>query len=77
MSDKTCSTCHYWVNAFEADGMRPCLRHNGLNKTKAAKVSFGTKLLRTSSDFGCVDWEVDKREPCTEGDTCGKSKSDP
>jgi hypothetical protein len=61
MSDKTCSTCHYWVDAFSIGGKKPCMRINGLNKTPAAKVDFGTKTLRTSADFGCVDWEVDKR----------------
>jgi hypothetical protein len=63
--NKTCSTCHWWFDGFNLPGIsdrRPCVLHNGLKDEKVAKIEFGgNKTLRTSADFGCNQWESDKR----------------
>jgi hypothetical protein len=60
----TCSTCHWWTKVLgeDKDGRRICVWHTGLREDRNAKVVFGgNKSLRTTAEFGCVDWEVDTR----------------
>jgi hypothetical protein len=59
----TCSTCHWWSEAFMPEKEhRTCVWHSGMKGEKKARIEFGgNKPLRTSADFGCLDWTEDTR----------------
>lgn len=65
----TCDTCH-WYYCYQDgvlvsdEGWGICVWHNGSKRTPAQQIRAGksdTVLLQVRHDFGCVQWEVDKR----------------
>jgi hypothetical protein len=59
-----CDTCHWWTDVLGTlDGRAVCVWHTGLRDNQMRKVDFsGKKSMRTTADFGCVCWQVDKRK---------------
>jgi hypothetical protein len=58
-----CSSCHWWFAGFGTDDRRVCVCHTGMKTAEVRKVDFGgSKPMRTTGDFGCIDWSEDKRK---------------
>lgn len=55
-----CSTCHWWFG--DDTKYRVCVFHTGLKAAKTRRVDYGgNKPMRTTAEFGCVDWQKDTR----------------
>jgi hypothetical protein len=55
-----CSTCHWWFG--DHPQFRICVFHVGMKTAKTRRIDYGgAKPLRTTADFGCVDWQKDTR----------------
>ena len=64
MTNKTCSTCHWWfAPQHERSDMRVCVFHTGMQGAESRRVDFGgRKPLSTVATFGCTEWKRDERE---------------